>query len=128
MDLLKIEKAIADAVADKLASLIDREFSRKVNPNDEPWALTVKEGRPFDIRDSIRSSIKVVAKGDTVEIDSSKAYTIFHQTGTSKMVQRKIFPDDKLSKKWKNEIEDAIQIALDKIMTEELRKELIDAE
>ena len=93
MDFRKIEAEAAKAIANKLASLIDREFSRKVNPFDQPWALTKKDGRPFDIRDSIRSSIIVKVSGDRIEVDSTKLYTIFHQTGTSKMVQRMIFPE-----------------------------------
>lgn len=124
MDLKKIESTIADAIADKLASLIDREFARKVDPNDNAWKIT-KKGLPFDNRDSIRSSILVKARGDSIEIDSTKFYTIFHQTGTSKMPQRMIFPEE-LSKRWKDEIERIIQITLDKVMTEEMKKELLD--
>lgn len=120
MSQSKIEQEIAKAVASDLASLIDREFAAKTNPDGVPWAPRKKDGQPFDNRDTIRSSIRVEARGSEISITSTKPYTGFLDKGTKYIEARPMVPST-LPKKWSKQIDNTIHKVLEKNIDDVLK-------
>lgn len=107
METKKAERDIASLVAKNIENFIDNQFILKRDPFGKKWAID-KDGNLFDPDGVIHDSIKVKAKGNEVEISSSLDYTIYHQTGTAKMPQRMIYPEDELPKKWEKKMQESI--------------------
>lgn len=110
----KLERAIAKEVSKDIASLIDREFAAKKSPNNKPWAPRKKDGQPFDNRDTVRSSIRVEAKGSEILITSTKPYTGYLDQGTKYIEARQMYDQDRLPSKWANQIDSTIEKVLEK--------------
>lgn len=109
-----LERAIAKEVSKDIASLIDREFAAKKSPNNKPWAPRKKDGQPFDNRDTVRSSIRVEAKGSEILISSTKPYTGYLDQGTKYIEARQMYDQDRLPSKWANQIDSTIEKVLEK--------------
>lgn len=109
-----LERAIAKEVSKDIASLIDREFAAKKSPNNKPWAPRKKDGQPFDNRDTVRSSIRVEAKGSEILISSTKPYTGYLDQGTQYIEARQMYDQDRLPSKWANQIDSTIEKVLEK--------------
>lgn len=109
-----LERAIAKEVSKDIASLIDREFAAKKSPNNKPWAPRKKDGQPFDNRDTVRSSIRVEAKGSEILISSTKPYTGYLDQGTRYIEARQMYDQDRLPSKWANQIDSTIEKVLEK--------------
>lgn len=109
-----LERAIAKEVSKDIASLIDREFAAKKSPNNKPWAPRKKDGQPFDNRDTIRSSIRVEARGSEILITSTKPYTGYLDQGTRYIEARQMYDQDRLPSKWANQIDSTIEKVLEK--------------
>jgi len=110
----KLERAIAKEVSKDIASLIDREFAAKKSPNNKPWAPRKKDGQPFDNRDTVRSSIRVEARGNEILISSTKPYTRYLDQGTQYIEARQMYDQDRLPSKWANQIDSTIEKVLEK--------------
>ena len=109
-----LERAIAKEVSKDIASLIDREFAAKKSPNNKPWAPRKKDGQPFDNRDTVRSSIRVEAKGSEILISSTKPYPGYLDQGTKYIEARQMYDQDRLPSKWANQIDSTIEKVLEK--------------
>ena len=109
-----LERAIAKEVSKDIASLIDREFAAKRRPNNKPWAPRKKDGQPFDNRDTVRSSIRVEARGNEILITSTKPYTGYLDQGTQYIEARQMYDQDRLPSKWANQIDNTIEKVLEK--------------
>ena len=109
-----LEREIAKEVSKDIASLIDREFAAKKSPNNKPWAARKKDGQPFDNRDTVRSSIRVEARGNEILITSTKPYTGYLDQGTQYIEARQMYDQDRLTSKWANQIDSTIEKVLEK--------------
>jgi len=98
------------AVAKRLEELIDEEFETSTDPRGIRWAPRVPptgQHRLLDLTGRMRRAFRIdlngprmVFRNDAVS-EQGRPYPLFHQSGTRKMVARKILPDRYISPKWR---------------------------
>jgi phage gpG-like protein len=96
----------AVASVDMIESLYVQGFEREEAPSGEKWAPPKADyGHPLmrDTRD-LQNGAVVTASGDGVNISVDVEYATYHQSGTEKMVARKIVPDGPLGERWDRQI------------------------
>ncbi len=104
-------KRIGTHVAEELLGLVQEGFRKEANPYGQRWAKKKRDdGRSILVGKTARLRrgwhTESVSRG-TITIAPSVSYADFHQTGTSRMVDRKMVPDDQLPKTWERVIEEA---------------------
>lgn len=92
----KKTKEVVAEVAPAIGTLIDKEFSAGRDPYGKPWkplaTATLAKGRtppPLTDTGEMRTSVKVSAKGNSVEYSIEDPKAGFHQFGTRRKLERK---------------------------------------
>lgn len=101
---------IADNQADVSLGLVAQEFGRESDPWGNRWAPKKKpDGRPILRGETNRlvSWRKAFVNQHGYRIESRAPYSRYHQTGTRKMVARKMVPDGRLPPRWASELRGA---------------------
>lgn len=108
--------AISAGGADEMIGLIKDGFRAETDPSGKPWARKkVRDGRK--ILSGKTSNLKGgwhyrrADKGGFV-ISPGVSYATYHQTGTKRMVARKMVPDGKLPPAWSKALEEVATEAL----------------
>ena len=132
-DGLALPEVIEEAsvmAAETIEQLIQREFDAGRDPFGKPWAplakATLKRGRrppPLTDTGAMRNSISVIARGGNLSVHSDSTIIQYHQDGTrnadgsTRMPQRKIFPDlsDPMPARWENAIQQSSERAFKKV-------------
>lgn len=90
-------------IASELVVIIDEQFRTSSDPWGGKWAPKKRDnGKPTLISTSnMRRGFFVSVVGPKIKIVNSAAYSGYHQSGTSKMVARKMVPDTgAMPRKW----------------------------
>ena len=104
-----IKNRVAIAMRDEMNALLEEQFDLGIGPDGEAWEelrpSTRKRGRtppPLTDTHQMRDHIRAVRIGTNVAIESESPAQ-FHQSGTSRMARRSIWPDgDELPGRWDN--------------------------
>lgn len=124
-ELTSIPSRVAKDAAEKIAHLIDDQFSQGCDPYGNAWAdlapATKAKGRlppPLTDTGKMRGSVQVKPlQGAGIEISIAPDYAHFHQTGTVHMPERSILPDGtELPEEWDHAIETAMTQATKRAM------------
>lgn len=107
----EVLKRIGTHVAEELLGLVQDGFRKETNPYGQRWAKKKRDdGRSILVGKTARLRrgwhTESVTRG-TITIAPSVNYADFHQTGTSRMVDRKMVPDDRMPDAWNRMIEEA---------------------
>lgn len=95
---------LLEDVGQYLVSMIDAGFRKEVDPYNKKWqplspaTISEKERKGYPLKiltrtGKMRSSVRYIVKGRSVQIIVDSSYATFHQTGTRKMPKRQILPD-----------------------------------
>jgi Phage virion morphogenesis family len=95
-----VKNRVAIRVKDEMNMLLVEQFDGGFDPAGEPWEplkpSTVKRGRhapPLTDTHRMRDHVRAVRVGTNVVIESELP-AAFHQSGTSRMAARKMWPDE----------------------------------
>ena len=110
--LLSISSGSASSLYEMLGSkaeqLVLSGFAEEISPYGKPWAPRVFDDRPDPIlveTRAMREGFSYNATAKDVVLGTPAGYATYHQTGTDKMVDRKMLPDTgKPSKNWEQNL------------------------
>lgn len=119
-ELARVPSRVAVLAAPRLRRLVTEQFTKQQDPYGAAWApLTagsIQRGRrPPVLTDTsaMRRGIRVrPMAGAGLSITIPAPYAGFHQTGTSLMVSRPIFPRAGMPRKWRKALELSFREAL----------------
>jgi hypothetical protein len=83
-------KEIAAKVLPKIDALVDAEFASGTDPYGTPWTPTKNGGNPLQ---GGRGMVSVSMDGNGLSVTTNEIGG-YHQTGTSRMPQRMVIPDE----------------------------------
>lgn len=105
-------------VASTIRDLVEEGFAREADhrgrrwnarvPPTGSWPLLTKTG-------AMRRSVGVDASGSSITITNSQPYAGYHQSGTRKMVARQWAPVKAMSRQWRERIDRAIKLSLERL-------------
>lgn len=99
---------VAKRTEEKLTDVVDEQFASETDPDGHPW----KDGPSYHgliDTGAMLGSLSIRANGNEIEMSMDDPF-IFHQRGTSRMAQRKIFPDDgELPPKYQAAVDEAFE-------------------
>jgi hypothetical protein len=107
--------------ADLIDDVIQEDFDAGVNPYGEPWAplrpATLAKGRtppPLTDEGLLRAVNVEPLQGAGLKIEFDEDYAVYHQTGTSRMAQRLILPEESrgLPERWNDAVVEAMNNAV----------------
>lgn len=96
-------KELSRNLAEEAIELVREGFSKEQDPYGAAWApLKVRSGRILQDTGQLRSSFKVSrVSASGFRVSASKAYAAYHQSGTARMVARRMVPDGSLPALWR---------------------------
>lgn len=107
----KVKRTILENVAEEALALIAEGFSKEQAPSGAPWApLKVRVGKILQDTGRLRNSFHRKTIGnDRVTIGPAVKYSVFHQSGTVRMVARPMVPEGGLPAKWQARLNEAAE-------------------
>jgi phage gpG-like protein len=114
----RIRMAAAGAIRDTVEILVDERFDARADTAGVPWAPRKPPTGTWPILEKsgrMRKSYHVTANTTGVSVTNSKPYAGYHQTGTERMVARKVLPDGPLPADWAGRIDAAVTTELERI-------------
>jgi phage gpG-like protein len=116
----RLRQAAAGAIRDTVEILIDEQFDARAEPTSgDQWAPRVPPTGSWPILEKtgrMRRSYHVSATTTGVTVTNSTDYAGFHQTGTARMVARKVLPDGDLPGEWRARIDEAVEAELERVL------------
>lgn len=116
----KVMFEIADTQADIALGLVAEEFSRESDPYFRRWAPKKKpDGRPI-LRGETNRLVtwrKAFVNQHGYRVESTAPYSRYHQSGTKRMVARKMVPDRNLPPRWSSELRGAALARVHRLLT-----------
>ena len=109
LDGRKIRRTVAKQGSFVIQQMVKRQFATQQDPYGKRWKRKkVPDGRPVLTGETrqLRRNISSRTTTSGFRIHANTPYASFHQSGTGRMPQRKIFPvsSDGLPRKWKQTI------------------------
>lgn len=96
---MAVRNRVSVAVKDEINLLLQEQFDGGFDPDGRPWAplamSTLRRGRhspPLTDTGRMRAHVRAVRVGTNVAIESEPP-AVYHQSGTSRMPRRQIWPD-----------------------------------
>jgi phage gpG-like protein len=111
-------------VAHEITMILDEQFKTSSDPWGKRWAPKKRDnGKPTLIdTSSMRRSFFVSVSGTKIKIINSAEYSGYHQSGTSKMVARKMVPDTgAMPRKWEPRLRKVAKSGVTKYFKEALK-------
>ncbi len=112
--LESVKRIIVTNMGEELLELVREGFEKESAPDGSHWTpLKRRVGKILQDTGRMRNSFHRKALSSTsVTIGPAVSYAGFHQTGTSRMVARKMVPDGKLPPGWKSRLQKIAKAAL----------------
>jgi hypothetical protein len=123
-ELARIPSQVSRPIADRLNELLTEQWNTESDPYGEPWEPLAESTKKAKGHDTILIDTGELAAGtmavpragagiDLVSLD----YGQYHQTGTTRMPRRPIFPDGQsLPESWQEAIQDEVSAAFGKVL------------
>lgn len=110
---------VAEEASKEIATLIQRQFDRGVDPDGNRWAslaeTTIRRGRhapPLTDTGEMRHTVTCTPEGPAIRI-RVEGPAVYHQYGTQSMPARHILPEGSLPKSWIKALRGALKEAID---------------
>jgi len=114
----RVQAEAARGIAAEVTRLIDEGFDGRSDPYGKPWEPPKDGGTPMERTGRLRRGFRVrVVPGGvglSVEVTNEAEYARWLQRGTERMEARKMFPDGKLPKEWRDAFEKVYRDAIAK--------------
>ena len=106
-----VKRDVLTNIGAEAIELVAEGFKKESDPYGKHWApLKARVGRILQDTGRLRSSFTFHVLGSTsVKIGPGVGYATFHQSGTSRMVARKMVPEGRLPSEWGRRFEQAAQ-------------------
>lgn len=88
-----LTRRVMEAEAGVMGQLLRQGFRDQLDPYGNKWEKN-SDGSKFDRNGAIQKSFKTSYTDDSAKIESDLDFAIFHQTGTKRLPQRRMLPDD----------------------------------
>lgn len=99
---------VAEKTKQKVVDVVDEQFATKTDPDGNAWEDGPSYHGLIDTTVML-GSLDVSVSGNEIEMSMDDPFR-FHQKGTTRMAQRKIFPDgDKLPPKYQAAVDTAFE-------------------
>jgi hypothetical protein len=109
-----VVQQVADKTREKLVAVVDEQFASETDPDGSQWEDGPNYHGLIDSAEML-GSLSVQVSGSEITMSMNLPFQ-FHQKGTVKMPQRKIFPDEG------DELPPKYQAAVDEAFTEVVGK------
>lgn len=113
---------IAEQIAEEMVNLSAKGFKKKADPYGARWAPRVRTtkrnaGKNLLVATGVmRDSVSATHTATTATVQYGQSYAQFHQDGTSKMVARKLVPDEgRIPDTWATEFADVAEDVLEEL-------------
>jgi phage gpG-like protein len=124
MGSVAFKRELLAAMADAALELVRQEFAMSRDPYGNPWAPPKKPrfGGPVLVKTGrMQGRIRRRVSADAFTLVSPVPYSGFHQSGTRRMVRRRIFPDDgSIPPEWTRTFERIAEEAVSKALAASL--------
>jgi hypothetical protein len=110
LDSLGFRFQVADTLSDVSLGLVAEGFARETDPFGRRWAPKKRPDGRRILRGETNRLVqfrKAFVNQHGYRIESRAPYGHYHQTGTSRMVARKMTPDGRLPPRWASELRSA---------------------
>jgi phage virion morphogenesis protein len=106
--------AVAANVGEELIELVKEGFDRQSDPSGRAWArLKVRRGRILQDTGRLKGGWhRTATTAASVSVGPSVKYATYHQTGTRRMVARKMVPDGELPRRWSVRVDRVVKEVL----------------
>lgn len=104
----ELQTKVAEQVAPTIKGLLDAQIAAGTDPDGNPWQRNQDGSQPLE---GAQKYVQVNAVGNSIVVRLDEPLS-YHQTGTSRLPQRKIVPTGDLPVSW----EEAIQEAVDEVV------------
>ena len=88
-----LTRRVMEAEAGVMGHLLRQGFRDQIDPYGNKWEKN-NDGSRFDRAGTIQKSFKTSYTDDSAKIESDLDFAIFHQTGTKRLPQRRMIPDE----------------------------------
>ena len=88
-----LTRRVMEAEAGVMGQLLRQGFRDQIDPYGNKWEKN-NDGSRFDRAGTIQKSFKTSYTDDSAKIESDLDFAIFHQTGTKRLPQRRMIPDE----------------------------------
>ena len=88
-----LTRRVMEAEAGVMGHLLRQGFKNQTDPYGNKWEKN-NDGSRFDRAGTIQKSFKTSYTDDSAKIESDLDFAIFHQTGTKRLPQRRMIPDE----------------------------------
>lgn len=104
----ELNRLIVNKTGKVISQLIQEEFLRQEDPNEQPWKPLKKDGSEFDKKFGLRRAFRKVISGNKILIYNKLPYAIFYQKGTKYIPARKMLPEGELPPWWHFTLEESL--------------------